>query len=126
MQITHLDHVNIQTTRLDEMMAWYRDILDFAVGSRPNFSFPGAWLYAGDTVMVHLVGIAGPQAKGSEVNLKLEHFAFKATGAEDFEERLMAAGLEFSRVEIVSINTAAFSLWDPDGNHIHVDFALDA
>lgn len=126
MQITHLDHVSVQTTRLDEMIAWYTDILGFTSGKRPDFPFPGAWLYAGDTVMVHLVAMSEPEATGSETSLKLEHFAFKATDAKSFEARLTAAGQEYRRVEIAQIKTVAFNVWDPDGNHIHVDFAMDA
>ena len=36
-----LHHVNLKTTRLQEMIDWYGTV----VGSRPNFQFPGgAWL----------------------------------------------------------------------------------
>src|SRR4051812_7461375 len=35
-----LHHVTLKTTRLDEMIDWYRN----AVGMEPNFKFPGgAW-----------------------------------------------------------------------------------
>lgn len=125
MQITHLDHVNVQTTRLAEMVAWYTDVLGFTAGARPDFPFPGAWLYADGTVMVHLVGTSGPEAVGGEVTLKLEHFAFKARGAAEFEARLTAASQDYRRIEIAQFNTVAFNVWDPDGNHIHVDFAAD-
>ena len=125
MQINHLDHVNIQTTQLDEMVNWYTDILNLVSGPRPAFPFPGAWLYAGDTVMVHLTARSDAPAVGSEVDLKLEHFAFRASGAAAFEARLKKAGLKYRRVEIAQINTAAFNVWDPDGNHIHVDFPLN-
>lgn len=125
MQITKLDHVNLRTTQLEAMVAWYRDRLGLVVGDRPDFAFPGAWLYAGETVMVHLIGVEDPDMVGSEVSLKLEHFAFRATGAAAFEARLTASGEPFRRVDLAAINTAAFNVWDPDGNHIHVDFALD-
>ena len=36
-----LHHVNLKTTRLQEMIDWYGTV----VGSKPNFQFPGgAWL----------------------------------------------------------------------------------
>ncbi len=125
MQITHLDHVNIHTTQLDRMVSWYRNILGLVPGNRPDFPFPGAWLYAGEMVMVHLVGTERPDLIGSETGLKLEHFAYKARDAKSFEARLIEAGQDYRRVEIAQINTVAFNIWDPDGNHIHVDFALD-
>jgi catechol-2,3-dioxygenase len=125
MQITKLDHVNVQTTQLTAMIDWYTDVLGLTSGPRPNFPFAGAWMYAGDTVMVHLVEINGPPATGSEDNLKLEHFAFKASGSAEFEARLKATMTDYRSVLISQINTVAFNLWDPDGNHIHVDFVAD-
>ena len=77
-QIQKLDHVNLRTTQLDNMIHWYGDVLGLRSGPRPGFGFPGAWLYAGEAAYVHLVGIPGQPASGSEVELKLEHFAFSA------------------------------------------------
>lgn len=122
MQIRQLDHVNIQTTRLEEMVKWYADVLGMPAGDRPDFPFPGAWLYAGDTAAVHLIGRAEPAATGSEADLKLEHFAFTADGREEFVARLKAHGIEAKSTFIGSINTEQFHLHDPDGNHIHIDF----
>ncbi len=42
MGITSLDHVNLRTTRLDEMIEWYCNVLGMRVGPRPPFPFPGA------------------------------------------------------------------------------------
>lgn len=123
MQIQKLDHVNLRTTQLDAMIDWYTDRLGLRVGYRPDFPFPGAWLYAGDTVVIHLVGIDGPPAVGSETALKLEHFAMTATGATAFEDRLHARDEDFRKSEIAAIEMVAFNIWDPDGNHIHVDFS---
>ena len=54
--IEQLDHVNLRTSRLEEMTRWYVDVMGLRSGFRPNFPFPGAWLYAGDRAIVHLVG----------------------------------------------------------------------
>ncbi|POF31790.1 VOC family protein [Roseibium marinum] len=122
MRIGKLDHVNLRTTRLDDMIAWYADVLGMRAGPRPDFPFPGAWLYAGDAAAVHLVGIEGAEAAGSEEQLKLEHFAFTASGAEDFEALLKQRGEKYRRSVQTGTGTIAFNVWDPDGNHIHVDF----
>ncbi len=91
-------------------------------GARPDFPFPGAWLYAGDAAVVHLVGIDGAPGAGSERALKLEHFAFSASGRAAFEQKLQALGERYERSDIPSFNLVQINLWDPDGNHIHVDF----
>ena len=51
-----LEHVNVRTANLDAMVEWYGRMLGMTSGPRPGFSFPGAWLYAGDHPIVHLVG----------------------------------------------------------------------
>lgn len=125
MQIQKLDHVNLRTTQLEEMIAWYVDILGLRLGERPDFGFPGAWMYAGDTAVVHLVGIDGTAGVGSEVALKMEHFALTATGAAAFEARLTATETGYRRAVLEQTRTVAFNISDPDGNHIHVDFSAD-
>lgn len=125
MPIERLDHVNVRTAQLDVMIDWYADVLGLRQGARPPFPFEGAWMYAGDRAAVHLVGIDGGPGTGSEVALKLEHFAFAASGLADFEALLNARGDTYKRSEIPAIKTVQVNIWDPDGNHIHVDFPAD-
>lgn len=125
MQIGKLDHVNVRTSQLDAMIDWYRNVLGMRIGDRPDFPFPGAWMYAGEAAPVHLVGIDGESGAGSETELKLEHFAFSATGGAVFQAKLKTLGMQYKRVDIPEINVYQINLWDPDGNHIHIDFPLD-
>ena len=123
MRIDKLDHVNIRTTQLDTMVEWYGTVLGMYPGDRPAFPFPGAWLYAGEAAAVHLVGIDGNAGAGSESQLKLEHFAFSATGLADFEDKLRQLSVTYRRVEVPGFDLTQINLWDPDGNHIHIDFS---
>lgn len=125
MPINRLDHVNLATAQLDAMIEWYTTIVGLHVGYRPDFGFPGAWLYAGDQAVVHLVGRDDTELVGSEVPLKFEHVAFSATGRTAFEAKLDEAGEQYRTGEPPSINIVQYNLWDPDGNHIHIDFSLD-
>ena len=122
MPLVQLDHVNVRTTQLDVMIEWYTTVLGMRAGNRPNFSFPGAWMYASDTATVHLVGIEGPAAAGAELELKLEHFAFTAADITEFEKRLQMLGEHYQRSEVPSTELVQLNVWDPDGNHIHIDF----
>ena len=125
MHINRLDHVNLVTARLETMIEWYTNILGLHVGDRPDFGFPGAWLYAGEHAVVHLVETDDPQRVGSEAALKLEHIAFSASGRAAFESRLTEAAERYETSEPPSINIVQYNVWDPDGNHLHIDFVLD-
>lgn len=41
-----LDHFNIRTRNLAETVRFYEDVLGLENGARPNFAFPGAWMYS--------------------------------------------------------------------------------
>jgi catechol 2,3-dioxygenase-like lactoylglutathione lyase family enzyme len=119
-QIQRLHHVNIHTTDVKRLVEWYTRILDMPAGFRPPFPFPGAWLYCGDTAVVHLVGVdALPEHDGM---LKLEHFAFDAVGLKDFLARLDREGVPYDGRKIQGAEGVQINIHDPDGNHIHVDF----
>ncbi|MEL7469891.1 MAG: VOC family protein [Pseudomonadota bacterium] len=124
LNIRKLDHVNVRTSRLDEMIRWYGEILGMHPGPRPDFPFPGAWLYCGEDAAIHLIGIdVEPGSDPSD--LKLEHFALSATGMAALVERAKSAGERFDVRKVPDFPVAQVNLWDPDGNHIHIDFHAD-
>ena len=120
MQIGRLDHVNLRTHRLKEMVEWYGRVLGMPSGDRPNFPFPGAWLYADGMPVVHLNGCdhVGEQS----TDLTLEHFALKAKGLKDFVAHLERIGERFGIGAVPGAPVIQVNVWDPDGNHIHIDF----
>lgn len=120
--LTRLDHVNVRTVNLDVMRAWYCDVLGLTDGYRPDFRFPGAWLYIGDHPVVHLVEIDRPRA-GHEP--RIEHFAFSAAGLCEFLENLTRRGIDYRPARIPEIGALQVNIHDPDGNRIHVDFPAD-
>jgi catechol 2,3-dioxygenase-like lactoylglutathione lyase family enzyme len=91
--IIGLDHVNIRTTELARTRAFFTEVLGLTVGWRPDFPFGGAWLYAGDKDVVHLVEVsrAGAATRGSA----LDHFAFAIDDYEGAERKLKKAGMAY-------------------------------
>ena len=54
MTIRRLDHVTILTTDTEKTVRFYFDVFGFTQGARPNFAFPGAWLYCHDKPILHI------------------------------------------------------------------------
>ncbi len=119
MSLRGLDHINIGTPRLEETTAFFRDVLGLTEGWRPDFPFPGAWLYAGDTAVVHLVGLAEGRRPSSEA--ALDHFAFRINDYDDTVRRLDAAGLTWRAVEIPGTSIRQIFLRDPNGVNIELN-----
>lgn len=123
MPLKFLDHVNVRTSRLEEMRTFYRDVMGMREGERPPFSFGGAWMYVADRPVVHLVQVATPPSSQGE--LSLEHFAFAAEGLAEFVGRLDAAKVRYHITEPPRARIKQVNVNDPEGNHIHVDFSAE-
>ncbi|MCV3271865.1 VOC family protein [Roseobacter sinensis] len=119
MEISRLDHVNLRTSNLEAMADWYTRVLGLQRGPRPDFGFPGAWLYIGDHAVVHLVGVSEECAS---IAPKIEHFAFRATGFDTLMARLDDSGIAPDVVRVPGLPIVQVNLADVDGNHIHIDF----
>lgn len=123
MPVKRLDHVNLRTARLAEMIAWYRDMLGLEAGWRPDFAVNGAWLYIGDQAAVHLVEVAEhPPVPEDPL---IEHFALAAEGLADFIALAERRGESLRLARVPNGGPIQVNIWDPDGNHIHVDFAAE-
>ena len=112
--IRRLDHVNVRTANLDTLVRFYAEVLGLEAGERPPLGFPGAWMYAGAQAVIHLVGVAEqPKPEGA---LRLEHFAFSASGLDDFLARLGRLGIDFQQSRQAGTRNVVVNLRDPDGN----------
>ena len=113
------DHVNVKTSRLEEMVRWYDEVLGLKRGKRPAFPFPGAWLYLNETAIIHLVEVV---TEPDAIDPKIEHFAITADGKDEFLAHLKSHGVEADISEVPDFGITQVNIWDPDGNHIHIDF----
>lgn len=116
-----LDHVNLRTTRLAEMVTFYREVVGLTEGWRPPFAFPGAWMYSGEDAFVHLIGVEA-EPGSDPADLKLEHFAFTTDDPEGLRRRMAAHGVEGAERAVPGSDIVQINLHDPDGNHLHIDY----
>lgn len=123
MPLLAFDHVNIRTVNLDRMVAWYDRVLGLKAGARPDFPVPGAWLYLGEVCVIHLIQADPPPMVHAEgESLRMEHFAFRADGMDEFIARLEEEGVAYKLFPFEAIGAMLVFIRDPDGNRLHVDF----
>ena len=119
MAILDLDHINIRTTDLPKTQAFFTEVLGLTVGWRPDFDFPGTWLYAGKKDVVHLVGVKREHSPSQ--GSSLDHFAFTIDDFEDARRRLDAAGIEYRETAAPNGGIRQFFLTEGNGVTIELN-----
>ena len=119
-----LDHFNIRTRKLADTVRFYEDILGLKNGERPNFNFPGAWMYSEGRPVVHLVDISPtpePQKPDSGV---VHHVAFASRGFTGMKQRLAAKGMAFDTREVPGVDVWQIFVRDPNGVMIELNYEM--
>jgi catechol 2,3-dioxygenase-like lactoylglutathione lyase family enzyme len=122
MSVGMLDHFNIRTRQLDATVRFYQDILGLENGERPNFSFPGAWMYSDGRPVVHLVDISPtpePQKPDSGV---VHHVAFASRDFNGMKARLQSKGMAFDTRQVPGGETWQIFVRDPNGVMIELNY----
>ena len=91
-----------------------------ARGWRPAFPFGGAWLYAGERAIVHLVELSADKAESSAA--ALDHFAFAAQGYDETVARLTEKGIQFGAVGVPGSAIRQLFIRDPNGVNVELNF----
>ena len=63
MSVEFLDHININTKKLDECITFYSEIIGLENGFRPDIPLPGAWMC--DHIRIKPTGTATPADIGT-------------------------------------------------------------
>ncbi len=134
-----LNHFSIRTTDLEASRRFYADVLGLSVGPRPDFPFPGLWMYRGDhadvaNAVVHLIGIDKLAPQGLQQYLgerdeaalagsgAVDHIAFFADGLAATLAHLTQQGATFRQRTVPSIGLHQVFLEDPCGVVIELNF----
>ena len=72
-----MSHFTVLTDDVPGTVQFYRDVLGLVDGPRPPLAVPGAWLYSGETPVLHVVG--GRQRSELRSGV-IDHMAFDAEG----------------------------------------------
>jgi len=117
--ITAVNHVGRKTKRLEESRKFYREVLGFREVSRPNFDFPGAWLY-NYGIMIHLIQSPSASDPDGEIDTRGDHLALNTNDLEGAEQLLKQLGIPYRKNVVVDRNIAQIFFRDPDGHHIEI------
>jgi catechol 2,3-dioxygenase-like lactoylglutathione lyase family enzyme len=135
MPLRTLDHCSIRTVKLEESREFYTDALGMADGARPDFPFPGYWLYVDGHAVVHLVGVDPDDSSGLEEYLggdidpgaldgsgSFDHIAFRATDAPALIERLKKNNIPYRERQVPNMDVYQLFVEDPNGITVELNY----
>jgi catechol 2,3-dioxygenase-like lactoylglutathione lyase family enzyme len=117
-----LDHFNIRTRNLGATVRFYEDVLGLEKGPRPNFAFPGAWMYSEGRAVVHLVDISPTDEQQKPDSGVVHHVAFVSQGFHGMKQRLQSKGVEFESREVPGGDLWQIFITDPNGVMIELNY----
>jgi catechol 2,3-dioxygenase-like lactoylglutathione lyase family enzyme len=132
--LSKLEHFLVMTDDVDGTRDFYRDVLGFQEGFRPELGFLGHWLYLGDTPAIHIADwttytahsnrLGIPVTKPASGTGPLDHVAFNAEGRnyEALRARLEQNGLAFHPHDSLAIGLRQIFLEDPNGLKLELNF----
>jgi catechol 2,3-dioxygenase-like lactoylglutathione lyase family enzyme len=119
MPATSMNHFTVLTDDVETTVRFYGDLLGLRAGPRPNFEFPGAWLYAAEAPILHLVGGRPKDELRAGV---IDHMAFSASDLPATLQALKARGIEYTCRRQVDSGTWQVFFHDPNGARVELDF----
>jgi catechol 2,3-dioxygenase-like lactoylglutathione lyase family enzyme len=134
-----LNHFSIRTPDLAASRDFYERVLGLSVGPRPDFPFPGLWMYRGPhedvaNAVVHIIGIDPDDPDGLKKYLgnrdastlagsgAVDHIAFFADGLSGMLAHLHRLGIVARERTVPSIGLHQLFLDDPTGIVIELNF----
>jgi catechol 2,3-dioxygenase-like lactoylglutathione lyase family enzyme len=122
MQLSQLDHINIQTRDLDRTCWFFETILGMHRGYRPEFPFPGAWFYLGERAVVHLIGLTEKDPDVPRGSGSINHVAFAGAGLPALLERCKKSGVEVQIRDVPGMKLRQAFLHDPNDIMVEINF----
>ena len=126
MSVQGMNHFTVLSDDLEVTRKFYCDLLGFEVGPRPNFQFPGYWLWVGDQPILHVIH----RKQLNEVRAGvIDHMAFTATDLPGTVAKLEKANIKYElrRLPAEGVRGGLWQLFfdDPHGGKVEFDFDKD-
>lgn len=135
MALETLDHYSVRTSDVEKTRLFYENVVGLRTGPRPDFPFPGAWMYLGERAVVHVIGIdpndpSGPhgylgERAGTEAGTgAFDHIAFAAGDLEGMRAHFSANKIDFRERKVPNMPLHQIFVTDPNGLTIELNFRL--
>ncbi|MEY2853086.1 MAG: hypothetical protein RL030_218, partial [Pseudomonadota bacterium] len=134
MPLTRMEHFLVMTGDVDRTRDFYRDVLGFDEGPRPDLGFLGHWLYLDgiacihiadwDTYTAHSNRLGIPVTKPAPGTGPFDHVAFTGDNYEELRGRLQSHGLPFHPHDSLAIGLRQIFIEDPNGLKLELNFWL--
>ncbi|WP_149540126.1 VOC family protein [Siccirubricoccus phaeus] len=126
--VAGLFHVAVKTNDFAATLAFYEGILGLRNGFRPDFGYPGAWLYvpvAGGPAILHIYA-GGPALLPDGVapsgTAAIDHLSLACRGFHGYVARFRAAGLEWREFLVPGTTLWQLFVYDPSGVQCELTF----
>lgn len=124
-----LDHINIQTVKLDETVSFYRDVLDLRAGNPPAPLDPAKvqWMFADEGRAIFHLSSPGSLTAIADINSSgdtraVHHVALACRGHDAMVEKLDRMGLDHRLNHVVAIDLKQIFIRDPNGILLELNY----
>jgi len=108
-----IDHVTLRTADLEATRGFLEELLGLTAGSRPDFGFPGYWLYSDGEPVVHLIP-GGGAAVGRDAET-IDHVGFRLERYAAYRAKLDASAIPYSTMDLPELGERRLFVRTPGG-----------
>ena len=119
MAVLGMNHFTILTDDVEATIKFYGELLGLRAGPRPNFNFPGAWLYADNDPILHIIG--GRKKSDLKAGV-IDHMACTGRDLAATLSTLKSRGIEHECRRQVGSGAWQVFFHDPNGAKVELDF----
>src|ERR1700712_2887334 len=124
-----LDHINIQTVRLGETVAFYRDVLELRAGNPPPPLDPALvqWMFDPEGRPIFHLSSPGSMNAIDDINIgedtgAVHHVALACKGHDAMVEKLDRLGLPHNQNLVAAIGLKQIFVRDPNGVLLELNY----
>lgn len=127
--VVGIDHVTINTDRLEATERFYIDVVGLELAPRPDLPIPGIWLKAkgGEgPAIIHVIVDETHTPSRSQTRGTVDHIAFHAKDFEKARSEIEALKVPWCGNVIPDFGLWQLMFYDPNGVLIELNFKADA